>query len=294
MTDSLFTEKDRSEIRKLIHRSEFEKIIRKLQKVKTGHAGTAKTKDKRFVLTETVKFIRENSGDPEKRFFELGKELCSRNEDVAKELGVSLIWRGYKCNKNEVLKILVGIAGDDNWEVREYAGSAFANTLHGHPGFYNELVKLTRHPSEYVRRAVVISAIGLREKGNTEKLSKAFALLQPLLFDKSGYVRKNLGPFILGSYFGNTFPKETVKQLKEWTRLGDDYVRWNIAMAFNNSFGNKYPREALSVLKLLIGDVSLVVKRAVISTLRFLRKKHEMPVDEFVLQYEPDLIKKAN
>jgi vesicle coat complex subunit len=292
MTDSLFSDKDKKEIINLIKQQNFDKIIKKLQKIKTSHAGTAKTKDKRFVLTETVKHIRENSGDPAKTFFETGKELCNRNEDVAKELGISLIWRGYSYNKDEVCKLLIKIADDENWEVREYAGSAFANTLHDNPDFYDELKKLYRHPSENVRRAIVISAIGLRDKSDKKKLKKAFALLQPLLFDKSGYVRKNLGPFVLGSYFGNTFPKETLAQLKKWTEIGDDYVRWNIAMAFNNSFGNKYPEEALKILKLLIGDVSLVVKRAVVSTLRFLRKKHEKIVDQFVLQYEPDLIKK--
>jgi len=180
------------------------------------------------------------------------------------------------------------IADDTNWEVREYAASAFADTLYNNRGFYNDIMELAKHHSENVRRAVVFSALGLREK---ESLAKAFSILEILMFDKSKYVKKNLGPFILGSYFGNKFPEETLKKLKQWSNIIDENVKWNVIMSFNNSFGNKHPEDALEILRHFLGDVDLSVKRALTSTLSFLRKRHKKLVDKFIKTYLTELAK---
>ena len=44
-------------------------------------------------------------------------------------------------------------------------------------------------------------------------------------------------------------------------------------MTFNNSFGNRYPKEAVKYLKILSKDESKVVQRAVKSTLNHLKKR---------------------
>lgn len=291
MKDSLLTEKQKKEIIKLIKEKDHAGIISILEKIKTDHAGTAKTKDKMFVLREIVKHIVENSRNREKDFFETGYYFCSRKEDVSKEIGISLIWRGYRFNKKELKEILLKTADHNNWEVREYAASAFANTHYENREIYKDLQKWTKHPSENVRRAVVFSALALRDKDN---LGKAFNLLEPLMFDNSRYVKKNLGPFILGSLFGNKYPLETIRQLKKWSKIRDCNVRWNIIMSFNNSFGNNHPEEALKVLKYFIGDIDLTVKRAMLSTLRFLSKKHKKSVIEFQKKFKLNIIKEAD
>ncbi|MDZ4711612.1 MAG: HEAT repeat domain-containing protein [bacterium] len=279
MKDSLLTTGNKKEILKAIDAKKYPQLIPILEKVKTSHAGTAKTKDKRFVIFEIVKNITEVSGNREKDFFKAGELFCKRKEAVSKEIGISLLWRGYAHDPGRVKDYLLKIADDTNWEVREYAGGAFSNTLLHNPGFYKTVMEWTRHPSENVRRAVVFAALGLRQK---ENLVKAFSLLEPMLFDNSKYVKKNLGPFILGSYFGNKFPKETFRQLVKWGKIRDENVRWNIIMSFNNSFGNKYPDEALEVLKMFAGDADLVVKRALLSTLRSLSKRHSLLVEKFI------------
>lgn len=291
MKDSLLTDKQKREIIMLISEKKYEGIISILEKIKTGHAGTAKTKDKIFALREIVKFIIASHGNREKDFFETGAYFCGRKEDVSKEIGVMLVWRGYKHNKKAVKEILIETADHPNWEVREYAAGAFANTLYENREFYRDLIKLTKHNSENVRRAVVFSALALRDK---ENLNNAFSLLEPLMFDNSRYVKKNLGPFILGSYFGNKFPKETIRQLKKWSRIRDVNVRWNIIMSFNNSFGKKYPEDALKILKLFTGDADLTVKRAMISTLRFLNKHHKKTVSDFLKMNKLKILKQAD
>lgn len=290
MKDSLLTEKQKKEILKLIREKKYSGVISILEKIKTSHAGTAKTKDKMFVLREIVKHIIENSANPEKDFFDTGSFLCKRKEDVSSELGISLVWRGYRFNKKSVKELLIKTADHPNWEVREYAASAFANTHYENSDLYKDLIKWTKHSSENIRRAVVFSALALREK---QSLSSAFALLEPLMFDDSRYVKKNLGPFILGSYFGNKFPEETIRQLKKWSKIRDGNVRWNIIMSFNNSFGNKYPDEALEVMKRFAGDVDLTVKRAMLSTLKFLNKNHKKSVNEFLKINKLDIFKEA-
>lgn len=290
MKDTLLTEKQKKEIVKSIREKNHACIIDILEKIKTNHANTAKTKDKRFVISEIVRHVLENSIKREEDYFAIGNYFCGRKEDVSKEIGISLIWRAYKIQKKKVEEIFLNIADDPNWEIREYAGTAFANTLFHNHGFYKTLQSWSKHNSENIRRAVVISIIGLRDKTH---LKEAFALMHPMLFDNSKYVKKNLGPFILGSYYGNKFPVETFKHLKKWSKIRDENVRWNVIMAFNNSYGNRYPEYALELFNSFKGDVDLSVKRAMISTLKFLGKRHGKKVNEFLKKNKLNLIKDA-
>ncbi|MBL8007356.1 MAG: hypothetical protein JNJ56_07475 [Ignavibacteria bacterium] len=283
MKDSLLTDYKKKEIVKSISKKDYPRIISILENIKTVHANTAKTKDKRFVISEIVRYILNNSSDKEKDFFNTGTYFCKRNEDVSKEIGISLIWRSYGKYRKETESIFLLTADDPNWEVREYAGVSFAAALNHNDSFYRTLQKWSKHKSENVRRAVVISALGYRD---AERYRKAFLLLEPLLFDNSKYVRKNLGPFILGSCFGNKFPEEILKQLKKWGKYRDENVRWNVIMAFNNSYGNKHPEYAFDVLKMFTGDIDITVKRALMSTLNFLGKRHGKEVKKFIDKYK--------
>src|SRR4030095_4182621 len=220
--DSLLTQTQKSKISKEIEKGNYTQIITILETVKTVHAGTAKTKDKRFVLKEIITRLKDkNYGKPQmflmKDFFNAGVKFCKMKEYVSKQIGISLICRAYKYNKPKVKQILLQTADHPNWEVRETAGGAFANTLHGNNDFYAVLKKWSKHKSQHVRRAVVIGALGLRETDP----QKAFSLLEPLMYDSSAYVKKNLGPFVLGSYYGSSHPKELLRQLNKWIKIKD-------------------------------------------------------------------------
>jgi len=272
------TEKQKSKITLALKNGNYKTVISVLESVKTPHAGTAKTKDKRFVLKEIIYHLNEknkNGRALEKDFFSLGLRFCRMKEDTAKQIGVSLIWKGYGYSKEKVKAVLLKIADHPNWEVRESAGSAFANTLYYNEEFYNTLKKWSKHKSPNIRRAVVIGAVGLRDKKNPKGVTKAFKLLEPLLYDPTTYVKKNLGPFVIGSYYGNSYPLELLNQLNKWIKIKNPNVRWNIAMTFNNSFGNRNPEQALKFLKILSKDKSPIVQRAVKSTLNHLRKRNK-------------------
>ncbi len=286
MPDTLLTKTQKKKILSAVQKEDCKEIISILESVKTSHAGTAKTKDKQFVITSIVKYITEKfSGEDKdtkraKAFLDTGCIFFSMPEPVSKQIAASLLWRGYSYNKKIVKGMLLQIADDDNWEVRETAGGALANTLYYNSDFYSTLTKWAKHPSDKIRRAVVISSLGLLEKGNTKNLQLAFSLLEPLLYDSSVYVKKNLGPFVLGSYYGNSFPEEVFAQLKIWLKIKDENVRWNIAMAFHNSYGNKYPDKALDILTVLANDNQPSVKKFVKSTVKFLAKRSKK-LEEF-------------
>ena len=277
--DSLLNEAEKNKILKLIRSKDFDKIIGMLEKISSDHAGTAKTKDKRFVIREIVREIIDNSGNKESEFYKTGMYFCKRKEDNAKEIGISLIWRGYSHNPEKVKEMLLRISDDPNWEVREYAGNAFADTLYYHKDFLTDLKEWSKHPSENVRRAVVFSALGVRDEKNYKT---GFKILRSLMNDSSVYVKKNLGPFILGSLYGGRFPEETAAFLKKESRSKDPYVRWNIIMSFNNSYGKRYPDKALEVLKLFKDDENIIVIRAMRSTLKFLKKHYPEKANKFI------------
>ncbi|MCI0449008.1 MAG: HEAT repeat domain-containing protein [Chlorobi bacterium] len=278
MPDSLLRENQKRKISKAVRDGNYKSVISILESVKTPHAETAKTKDKRFVLKEIISNLKnknQSAARLEKAFFSTGFKFCRMEEDVSKQIGVSLIWRGYCYNKEKVRDVLLKISDHPNWEVRESAGGAFANVLFYNEDFYNVLKKWSKFSSPNVRRAVVIGSLGLRDEGNSKSAQKAFKLLEILMYDSSPYVKKNLGPFVLGSYFGNSHPEELFKHLDKWIKINDPHVRWNIAMTFNNSFGAKYPRKALKYLRILSKDKNPVVKRAVKSTLNRLKKANK-------------------
>ena len=276
MSNSLLTPKLKSKVISAVRNEDYKSLVSILETIKTSHAGTPKMKDKEFAVKEILKLIKEkhqSEKDTQKKYFDTAVIFSKMKEPLSKEIAASFIWRGYRYNKSKSKSILIEIADNDNWEVREYAGTAFANTLRSNHDFYNTLIKWTKHKSPNVRRAVVIGSLGIIEKGSKKNLHKAFALLEPLMFDSNRYVKKNLGPFVLGSYFAGNYPDEVFIQLNKWIKVKDENVRWNIANTFHNSFGRKNKVKALRYLKILDNDKRKSVQSAVRAVKRFIGKR---------------------
>ncbi len=276
MKDTLLTAKHKRTIDISIRSGNYKKIITIIDSISTKHAGTAKMNDKRYVIAEIASHIN-NLGlkDPDREFFRIGKKILALRSDNAKEIGIHTICRGYKYNKDKVTEYLYRITNDSNWEVREYAAGALSAVLRSNSEFIKTLRKWTKDKSENIRRGVVLAACGLRNLKDPSSFDKALTLLEPLLSDSSRYVKVNLGPFILGGYFGNHFPEKIFELLDRIIKSDNENVKWNAAMIFNNSFGNRNPNEAVKYLRILAKDKSTVVQRAVRSTMHNLRKRHK-------------------
>ena len=176
----------------------------------------------------------------------------------------------------EAQSLLPDLADDDNWSIREGAAFGLARVLSDH---FDEVLPLFRrwahHASVNVRRAVVISTMPVvRQRGYGDHRARAcLDLLEPLLSDPEPYIRKNLGPFAIGTALLNHHSNLTFAALAEWRdRYDDQWVRWNLAMAVSSSGGRRRRDESLAFLDSLEGDARPTVIRAVTTARRALLK----------------------
>jgi hypothetical protein len=105
------------------------------------------------------------------------------------------------------------------------------------------------------------------------RVRQLLKMIKPLLYDSSVYVKKNLGPFVLGTSFLKRHPHLTFEYLWRWLSIHDENVRWNLAMSMSASGGTSYPELALEYLAELGRDDSKLVWRAVASSLLNLARK---------------------
>ena len=178
-------------------------------------------------------------------------------------------------DKNRAEQILTTLADDKHWLVREDAHEVWSELLKKHfQQVFPILQTWNTHSSANLRRCV---AIAVRSAGNLRKeewVEPLIHLLEPLLSDKTAYVRKNLGPYVIGDGMLRCYPNRTLKHLHRWAHRRDEGTRWNVAMAFASYGGNKNWREGMKILTELATDERRYVWRSVASALLYLARRH--------------------
>lgn len=124
---------------------------------------------------------------------------------------------------------------------------------------WNEWVK---NSDPNIRRAVEVGLLRIKK----EYVKEALELLETLLYDDNTYVRKNCGPFAL-SHVCYKNPDLAFQKLKEWMKIDDANVKWNIAMCLGAYFGMSHPEQSLALLEILAADKQKFVWRAAASSL---------------------------
>nr|MDO8097686.1 hypothetical protein [Candidatus Njordarchaeota archaeon] len=202
------------------------------------------------------------------------KLSCDKNP-FTRRYATLILFRLWEKDKNRVGKILESLADDEHWLVREYAHGVWGELLKKH---FQQVFPLLRswssHSSANLRRCV---AIAVRDAGNLRKeewVEPLIQLLEPLLSDKTTYVRKNLGPYAIGDGLLRCYPDFTLKHLRRWACRKDEGTRWNVAMAFASYGGNRNWQEGLEVLAMLASDKRRYVWRSVASALLYLARRH--------------------
>ena len=176
---------------------------------------------------------------------------------------------------DDVFSLLLGLANDSHWGVREEITWAFVELMEkDSQKVYPRFQKRISHSSANICRAVVVAAQGVGNSRNPEFASPLLELLEPLLSDRNTYVRKNLGPFALGDGLARYYPDVAFDYLHKWASSSDEQVRWNVAMSMSSTATFTYPEEALPVLEELATDQRKYVWRAVISSLIRIAGKH--------------------
>jgi 3-methyladenine DNA glycosylase AlkC len=181
------------------------------------------------------------------------------------------------------------LADDDNWEVREAAVSALRPLVETD---YGRAVKLFRRwatgKNVNLQRVVALGVMVSNKQPWPGPIGDVFDILEPLMAVRAEYVRKNLGPFAIGSSIGRHYPGETVAFLKRMMRAQEEQTRWNVAMAFNQSFGVHNPELALPFLEKLAADDSKYVRTAAASSLRNIGRRHPRLVKPLLKKWAGD------
>ncbi|UCH78937.1 MAG: HEAT repeat domain-containing protein [Candidatus Coatesbacteria bacterium] len=181
------------------------------------------------------------------------------------------------------------LADDENWEVREAAVSAFRPLLEHD---YGRAVKLLRRwatgGNVNLQRAAALAVMVAQRRPWPGPVADIFDVLAPLMAVRAEYVRKNLGPFAIGSSIGRHYPEETLSFLRKMMKAGDEQTRWNVAMAFNQSFGVHNPELALPFLTKLAADESKYVRTAAASSLRNIGRRHPRLVKPLLKKWEKE------
>jgi len=219
------------------------------------------------VKREAVRALRA-AGDAARRLA-WGRALARRPEYVAREVACALLDESWPAKRALLEPLLLALADDPDWEVRECAAGLFARALErDFEATRALLADWTRHPSENVRRAVALAAKSAALDRDLARAGPLLDLLEPLLADPSAYVKKNLGPFAIGDGLLRCHPGPTLARLRRCARSPDATVRWNVAAAFGAAAAARHVDAGLSILGDLAADDRPAVRRAVISALK--------------------------
>jgi DNA alkylation repair enzyme len=222
--------------------------------------GTATVPEKRL----TTRLIRAHLKDRPGKLFAWCKNLLSRSDYNAIEVGLMLLPGIYVRDPKFTQRQLLLQADSPNWEVREFAGGIAGEILDQHFNeFYPTLKKWAAHSSENVRRAVVIATMQAAKANHPRRGSKLLKLLDPLMKDEARYVRVNLGQFAISLALLKNYPRLTLKWLNKHSLTKNEYARWNVAMVWSAVGGRPYAKEGARLLHRLAADNRRFVWRAV-------------------------------
>ncbi len=201
--------------------------------------------------------------------------LSNHKDPHTRKYASRILLKLWEKDKNRAERLLTTLANDEHWLVREETHEIWGELLKKNfQQVFPILQTWSTHSSANLRRCVAIAA---RSAGNLRKVEwtePLIHLLEPLLSDKTAYVRKNLGPYAIGDGLLRCYPNLTLKHLRRWAHRRDEGTLWNVAMAFASYGGNKNWREGMKILTKLATDKRLYVWRSVASALLYLARRH--------------------
>ena len=226
-------------------------ILNFLSPYTTGHAGTipAAMKDR------AVKLLHHKYGEQAQSLFAIACDLCHSGNHTGEEIGVMLLPATYTVDPQAVRQMLEVLVDSSHWEVREWAASAAGHILFDHyDDFHVTLIRWLKDPSANLRRGAIVAIKVGSSKLPSAHVAYLLDVLQPLLADRDPYVKKNLGPYVLGDGLIKSHPDLVLPRLRAWVELPDETSRWNVAMVFTAQAGAKHAHDASSILNILATD----------------------------------------
>jgi 3-methyladenine DNA glycosylase AlkD len=236
----------------------------------TAHAGTPKSAEKQAAARE----IMAACGGKPKPLRDWTNWLAEQASPTAKELLAVMLVPAYAHQRKQAVDWLQRLADDENWEVREWAASAIGELANAHYDDWLPLLRdWVRHESQFVRRAVAVGAKYAVQKRRPGRCEELLDLIEPLVTDRAEEVRRNLGPFAVGTGFLASCPDETLARVRRWAAADDEQSRWNAAMVFSAANARKHIDAGLEILSGLASDQRRYVWMAVGAAARNLAKR---------------------
>ncbi len=168
----------------------------------------------------------------------------------------------------EYSELVVRLAGDPDWEVREWAVSPLVDRYRADPasawGLYQKWVK---EGPDVIQRALAV-AIKVLAKVRDLPIEPLIALVDGLVAVEADFVRRNLGPFCIGDSLLPNYPEETLRHLTGWVGQASWAARWNAAAAFTAKRSHPLLVRAADFIGPLENDPDIRVRRAAFRALR--------------------------
>lgn len=215
-----------------------------------------------------------------KELWKLTRYCAARPEIVARQMSCAVLDFLWKDNKPEAERILLNLARDEDWEVREYASATLARIVKlSFRANYPYYRKWAGHPDPSIRRQVMISLVAIGDADHPEWAKPLLEAVEVNLKDRDPYIRRNLGPFALGEGMLRYYPEPTLEAMVQWAKSKDAIVRWNVAMGLTTSWAGDHWMESLKILRILASDRRRVVWQAVSVALENLLKQHPEQIE---------------
>ncbi|MBU1950690.1 MAG: HEAT repeat domain-containing protein, partial [Candidatus Eisenbacteria bacterium] len=200
---------------------------------------------------------------------------AARPEIIARQMACAILDNYWKDKKTEAERILLNLARDEDWEVREYASATIARIVRSNfKAVYPYLLRWAESDDPSVRRQVMVAIVAISDQEHPEWAKPLLDLVETNLKNRDPYVRRNLGPFALGEGLLRNYPEDTLEAMSTWTNLDDEMVRWNIGMGLTVSHVGDYWEAALIILKSFGTDKRRMVWQAVSMALQNLLHLH--------------------
>ena len=200
------------------------------------------------------------------------ERLLAHPRRVDKELAALVAAPLARSHRRELARIASRLAREEDKDVRQTAAALLGRLL---TESFQETLSLAHEwvsgPDSRLRRAAVVAAKYAARTRRPEWAEQLLDLVEPALRDADEYVRKSLGPLVIGDQFVRSYPDPTLARLRRWMRDEDENVRWNVAMTFSAASGARLAQRAPDVLEFLATDERRLVRDAVRAAQRRVR-----------------------
>jgi len=218
-------------------------------------------------------------------------EALAKSENwIYREFASCLIpYSFYRDKKEETKKLILKLANDVDWRVRENVTWALFKLLEGNfAELYPLLQEWAINGSKKVRRAVIIAVMRMAKHRDEKLAIPLFELIEHSFADEDEYIQKALA-FAIGDGFIRYYPTYSFARLERWAKKNNIRIRQLIARSLSTAGAAKNIQNALEILKQLARKSNKETQNAVIKALLGLAKEKPNEVYSEIKTWQDNL-----